>query len=518
MDDQPPRNYVPPPAAPSFPARSEVREEIRPGEPVPVEHPLSEPPQFDAPPPRRSGHRRLLWLLILALIVGAVVWWVMRHHQTASTGRFTSTGPMPVGTATVQKGDMPIVDNALGTVTPLATVTVQTQINGQLIDVGFQEGQMVKKGDFLAQIDPRPYQVALEQAQGQLAKDQAALADAQLDLARYQKLVAQNSIAKQTADTQAATVAQDRGAVQTDQAQVDAQKLNLAYCHIIAPLTGRVGLRQIDPGNYVQTSSTTGIVVITQLQPISVIFTLPEDSLPAVLKQVHAGQTLKATAFDRSGATQIEVGQLATLDNQIDTTTGTLKLRATFANGEVNLFPNQFVNIKLQVDTMRGANLVPSAAVQRGAPGTFVYVVKPDDTVTAQPVTLGPDDGQNVAVTKGLEPGQVVVTDGADRLKEGAKITVTESGTQPNGQPAVKVPGQGQGQGQGRGQGHSQGQAPGQSSTQGPGQPPTPSQAPGGQAPGGQAPGGQAPGGQAPGGQAPGGQAPGGQTNGSSGG
>jgi multidrug efflux system membrane fusion protein len=216
---------------------------------------------------------------------------VMRHHESASTGRFTSGGPMPVGTATVQKGNMPVIDNALGTVTPLATVTVQTQINGQLIDVGFQEGQMVNKGDFLAQIDPRPYQVALEQAQGQLAKDQAALADAELDLARYKKLVAQNSIATQTLDTQVATVAQDKGTVQTDQAAVDAQKLNLIYCHIISPVTGRVGLRQVDPGNYVQTSSTTGIVVVTQLQPISVIFTLPEDSLPAVLKQVHAGQT-----------------------------------------------------------------------------------------------------------------------------------------------------------------------------------------------------------------------------------
>ena len=471
MDDQPPRGYVPPP---SVPPGTQVRDDLRPLEPAPVEpRPLGEPPPFDVPPPRRrSWLRRLLWLLLLAILIAIVVWWVMRHQQAGNTGRFTSSGPMPVGTATVQQGDMPITDNALGTVTPLATVTVKTQINGQLTEVAFQEGQMVNKGDFLAQIDPRPYQVALEQAQGQLAKDQASLNDARLDLARYEKLVAQNSIASQTLDTQRATVAQDIGTVQTDQAQVDAQKLNLVYCHIIAPVGGRVGLRQVDPGNYIQTSSATGIVVVTQLQPISVIFTLPEDSLQAVLKQVHAGQTLQAVALDRTGNNQIEVGQLATIDNQIDTTTGTVKLRATFANTTLNLFPNQFVNIKLKVDTLQGTSLVPDAAIQRGAPGTFVYLVKPDNTVTAQPVTLGPDNGEKVAVTKGLEPGQVVVTDGADRLKDGAKVTVTEGGTQPAAGPQgaagvkrrpVKRPrvrnaggaepaghGQGQGKGQGR--------------------------------------------------------------------
>ena len=474
MDDQPPRGYVPPPPADDLPQLPDLRPET----------PLLPPPAA-APPPRPSRLRRLLWLMLLAIIIALVVWWVIRHHQTASTGRFTNTGPMPVGTATVAKGDMPVVDNALGTVTPLATVTVQTQINGQLTEVGFQEGQMVNKGDFLAQIDPRPYQVALEQAQGQLAKDQASLADAKLDLARYEKLVAQNALASQTLDTQRATVQQDIGTVQADQAQVDAQKLNLIYCHITAPVSGRVGLRQVDPGNYVQTSSTTGIVVITQLQPISVILTLPEDSLPAVLKQVHAGQTLQATALDRTGATQIEIGQLSTLDNQIDTTTGTLKLRAGFANTALNLFPNQFVNIKLTVDTLRGVDIVPMAAVQRGAPGTFVYLVKPDSTVTAQAVTLGPDDGEKVAITKGLEPGQVVVTDGADRLKEGAKVTVTESGTQPNGQPAALQPGQTPGQpsgthGHGQGAGHSQ--APAEQGP-GPGQTPAAAPAPGPGAP-----------------------------------
>ena len=527
MDDQPPRGFAPNETNPLAPPHAD---EARPMPQLPdlrPETPLL-PPPGDTPPARRPSRlRRLLWLLLLALVVGLVVWWVIRHHQASTTGRFTSGGPMPVGTATVQKGDMPVIDNALGTVTPLATVTVQTQINGQLTQIGFQEGQMVKQGDFLAQIDPRPYQVALEQAQGQLAKDQASLADAKLDLARYEKLVAQNAIASQTLDTQRATVGQDKGTVQTDQAQVDAQKLNLIYCHITAPVSGRVGLRQVDAGNYIQTSSTTGIVVITQIQPISVIFTLPEDSLPDVLKQVNSGQTLQATAFDRTGNTQIEIGQLATLDNQIDTTTGTLKLRASFANTTLNLFPNQFVNIKLKVDTLRGTNIVPMAAIQRGAPGTFVYLVKPDDTVTAQAVTLGPDDGEKVAVTKGLDPGQVVVTDGADRLKEGAKVTVTE----PNGQPATTGAqpsgahshGQGQGKGNGQGQASGQGQAPGAQ-----GQTPA-GQAPGGQAPSGQAPSSQAPSGQAPGSPATSGQAPGqpaapapaqapGPANGSSGG
>ena len=285
---------------------------------------------------------------------------------------------------------MPIELSGLGTVTPLATITVQTQISGLLMEEGFQEGQHVTKGDFLAQIDPRPYQVALEQAQAQLAKDQAALADAELDLARYKKLVAQNSIASQTLDTQTAAVGQDKAQVLLDQAQIDTQKLNLVYCHIISPVTGRVGLRQVDPGNYVTpTSLSNGIVVVTQLQPISVIFTLPEDNLPAVLKQLHAGATLQATAYDRSGTTKLDTGRLETIDNQIDTTTGTVKLRAIFDNPNELLFPNQFVNVQLLVDTLPNADLVPNAAIQRGAPGTFVYLVKPDNTVAAQPVTLG---------------------------------------------------------------------------------------------------------------------------------
>jgi multidrug efflux system membrane fusion protein len=394
------------------------------------EDPLQRPTlPGDVPPPRRSRFGSALWLLLVLLIIaGLVAWVVLRSgHQAGSAGRFQSSGPTSVGTTKVEKGDMPVTLTELGTVTPLAAVTVKTQINGQLTEVAFQEGQMVKKGDFLAQIDPRPYQVALEQAEGQLAKDQAALKNAQVDLKRYQTLVSQKSIATQTLDTQVATVQQDIATVQSDQAQVDTQKLNLIYCHIVAPVTGRVGLRQVDPGNYVQTSDPSGIVVITQIQPISVIFTLPEDNLPSVMKRLNAGVKLPVTAFDRSGITKLDTGRLDTVDNQIDTTTGTVKLRAIFDNPEEVLFPNQFVNAQLLVDTLHNADLVPNAAIQRGAPGTFVYVVKPDETVAAQPVTLGPGDSQRTAVTKGLQPGQLVVTDGADRLKDGAKVKLAEN-------------------------------------------------------------------------------------------
>jgi membrane fusion protein, multidrug efflux system len=395
---------------------------------------LLEPPQ---------GGRRSAWWLVLALLVvaGLAVWLVLRGgHESAVNRRFATTGPMPVGTAKVVQGNMPVQLSELGTVTPLATVTVQTQINGQLIDVGFKEGQMVKKGDFLAQIDPRPYQVALEQAQAQLAKDQAALADAEVDLARYKKLVAQNSIATQTLDTQVATVAQDKATIKADQAQIDTQKLNLTYCHIIAPVGGRVGLRQVDPGNYIQTTSTTGIVVITQLQPISVIFTLPEDSLPDVLERVHAGAKLPVTAYDRTGVKELDSGVLDTIDNQIDPTTGTVKLRATFNNPNLILFPNQFVNVQLLVNTLVNADIVPTAAIQRGEPGPFVYVVQPNHTVAVQKVTLGAGTSQDIAVTEGLKPGQLVVTDGADRLKDGAEVKISETTTAAGGVVPVKKP------------------------------------------------------------------------------
>jgi len=381
--------------------------------------------------------RRLVPTLVAVVLVGAgVAWFTLRPHdqQAPQRGRFGAGGPTPVVAATVARGDIPITLNELGTVTPLAMVTVRTQIAGQLLEVGFTEGQEVKAGDFLAQVDPRPYQRQLDQYQGQLQRDTALLADAKINLERYRTLVQQDSIARQQLDTQGSLVKQYEGAVETDKAMVDTAKLNLTYCHIVAPVTGRVGLRQVDPGNYVQTNDTNGIVVITQMHPISVVFTLPEDNLPAVMKRLATGATLPVTAFDRSQTTRLGHGMLATVDNQIDTSTGTIKLRAIFENADALLFPNQFVNVRLLVDTLKDVVAIPTAAIQRGAPGTFVYQVRPDSTVAVQPVKLGPGSGDSVAVTSGLEAGDQVVLDGADKLKDGAQVTLpAEKGEQKPG-------------------------------------------------------------------------------------
>ncbi|HEY3859563.1 MAG TPA: efflux RND transporter periplasmic adaptor subunit, partial [Gammaproteobacteria bacterium] len=297
--------------------------------------------------------------------------------------------------------------------------------------VVFHEGQMVKAGDFLAQVDPRPYQAALEQAEGALARDQALLKEAEIDLARYQGLAAENSIATQQVDTQQSLVHQYEGTVKADQAQVDMQELNLTYAHISAPVSGRVGLRQVDVGNYVTTADANGVAVITELEPISVIFSLPEDDLPAFLPRFRSGAALPAAAYDRSQTTLLAQGKLSAVDNQVDVTTGTVKLRALFDNKDHVLFPNQFVNVALTGDVIRGALVMPVPAIQRGAQGTFVYVVKPDDTVSVQTVTLGPQDGQRVVVQSGLKAGDKVVVDGADRLREGAQVEVPAAGTSP---------------------------------------------------------------------------------------
>jgi multidrug efflux system membrane fusion protein len=383
---------------------------------------------------------RWLWIILILLVAAAAIWWVYKESSssdknTSGSGTASSggghggkhgggtNGPVPVSVATAQKGDIAITRQGLGTVTPLANITVRTQINGQLMQVAFQEGQIVQKGDFLAEIDPRPYQLSLAQANGALVRDQALLRDAQLNLTRYQKLIAQDSIAKQQVDTQQALVDQYQGDVQTDQAQIDTAKLNLIYCHVTAPISGRVGLRQVDQGNYVQVGDVNGLVTLTQLQPITALFTLPEDDLPAIMKRLSEGAELTTTAFDRNQSTKLGEGKLVSVDNQIDTSTGTIKLRAQFDNIDNALFPNQFVNITLLVDTLHDTVLVPQAAIQRGAPGTFVYVLN-DKKVALKIVKLGPSQGDTIAVTDGLAPDDKVVVDGADKLRDGAEVTL----------------------------------------------------------------------------------------------
>jgi multidrug efflux system membrane fusion protein len=403
-------------------------------------------------------NRPAIWLVLALALVAAAGWYFWNHHtQTASGhpqqasaapnqgrqgargGRYNrqgaAQGPLPVLAAAVRSGDLAISLDALGTVTPLASVTVRPQLSGYLTEVNFTEGQMVKQGDFLAQIDPRPYQIALEQAQGQLARDQALLRNAQLDLARYQKLNAQDSIARQQLDTQASLVQQYRGTILADQAQVDTAKLDLVYCHITAPVTGMVGLRRVDAGNYVTTGDANGLVVINQIEPITVIFTIPEDDIPLVQKELQAGHTLPVAAYDRSGTTKLATGSLTTLDNQIDPSTGTVKLRAQFENDDGALFPNQFVNVVLLVRTEHAPAIVPSAAIQHGAKGDYVYLVKPDKSVAVTNVQTGVTSGDDVEVVSGLEAGDQVVTDGVDQLKDGTTVSVTDQSKAPETAP-----------------------------------------------------------------------------------
>lgn len=415
--------------------------------------PKPTPPSKDPAPSAARRPRRTLAIGTLAVvIVGGLLWWHPWRRTPAdatgaagpASGAMAGGGhrgrggpaamanvPQPVSVATATQGEMPIVLSALGTVTPLANVTVKSQLSGYLQSVAFQEGQIVKKGDLLAQIDPRPYQVSLENAEGTHARDAALLATARLDLKRYQTLLSQDSIASQTVDTQASLVKQYEGTVKTDQAAIDSAKLNLTYARITAPVAGRVGLRQVDAGNYVTPGDTNGIVVITQLQPISVIFTTSEDNLPAILEQVNAGRKLSVTAYNRNNTVPLETGSLETLDNQIDTSTGTVKLRATFANATGRLFPNQFVNTRLLIDVIRNATIVPTSAVLTGSIGQFVYVVKPDNTVTVRKVKTGPVDGERTSIVSGVAVGERVVTDGSDRLREGSKISIPAD--KPNG-------------------------------------------------------------------------------------
>jgi multidrug efflux system membrane fusion protein len=413
----------------------EAKPGLRPTAPTPTVSPTAPSPIVKS---RRGGLVRVVigLVVLLAVVLGAygLLRWIY-SGQSAGGARSQFSGAQSVGAATIGQGDIRVIVNALGTVTPIATVTVQTQISGQLMEVGFTEGQLVQKGDFLAQIDPRPYQLQQAQFEGQLARDQGLLAQAQVDLVRYQKLAEQNSIARQQYEDQIYIVQQDQGTVKLDQAQVDQQKLNVIYCRIVSPVTGRVGLRLVDPGNYVQTSNSTGLGVVTQMQPITVIFPIPEDNLPDIVPQLNAGAIFQVAAYDRANVKLLSTGRVIALDSQIDTTTGTVKVRAQFDNPDYALFPNQFVNAQLLIKTMNSVVVVPTAAIQRGAPGTYVYVLNADNTVSVRPIKIGPTDGPVAAVTSGLSTGERVVVDGTDRLRDGAHVTVPGAPSAPGAQP-----------------------------------------------------------------------------------
>jgi multidrug efflux system membrane fusion protein len=439
-----------PPAPPA--ARTAARPEKRAPENAaktpPEEHRPEEKrdERDEKPPDQPSGTpRRWPWIVgAVVLAVVAIILLIGAHRKRTQRDADAKARPRAVSvvTAVARTGDMPVYLTGLGTVTALNTVTVRSRVDGQLLNVAFREGQNVQKGDLLAEIDPRPFQVQLEQASGQLAKDEATLQNAKLDLERYRVLAAQDSIPKQQLDTQAATVAQSEGALKTDQGQVDAARLNLTYTRITAPISGRAGLRLVDAGNMVHAADPNGLVVLTEVQPIAVIFTLPEDQLNAVRDRLRQGRKLPVEAFDRDLKHKLATGELATVDNQIDTTTGTVKLKAIFSNADDGLFPNQFVNPRLLIDTLKGVVLVPNAAIQRGTQSTFAFVVKEDQTVDARPVEVRLTEGDTTAVAKGIAAGETVVTEGVDKLQAGVKVEAGKPGAPaPAGTPAPQSKG-----------------------------------------------------------------------------
>ena len=401
--------------------------------------------QVVPPPPPGGRSARVFWFAGLAVILAvlAYVLWARanaaaRVNSSATKAKEGKQGKegseaTPVVAVRAVRGNIGVYFTGLGAVTPLQTVTVRSRVDGELMKVRYQEGDMVHAGDLLMEIDPRPYQAQLTQFEGQLIKDQAALDNARTDLARYETLLKENAIPEQQLATQRATVEQDTGLVKTDQGQIDAVKLNLTYCKITAPLTGRVGLRLVDAGNIVHAADANGLVVITQIDPISVLFTVAEDQLPQILDKMRAKEMLEVDAYDRDMKSKIAQGTLATVDNQIDQTTGTIRLRGVFPNANGGLFPNQFVNARLLVQEKRNVVLLPSAALQRTSNSVFVYLVKPDSTVTVRNVAVGVSEGDNSEITSGLTAGDVVVMTGADRLREGSRVEVQINGQQPSG-------------------------------------------------------------------------------------
>ena len=377
------------------------------------------------------GGPKVLWILLIVVLAGLFVWWLLPGKD--KSGQRGMGGPQPVGVAKAQKGPIDVTLNALGTVTPLATVSVRPQVSGTIVRFAFKEGQMVKAGDVLAEIDPRSFQAALNDAQGSLARDQASLTNARIELKRQQSLWAAKATSQQSVDNQVATVKQYEGTVKSDQANVAAAAVNLGYTKVTSPVDGRAGIRGVDVGNFVSAGQTTAIVTVTQLTPISVLFTIPEDNVHTVVERFNAGEEMRVDIYDRAQAVQLATGRLSAVDSFVDTTTGTVKLRAMFSNDDGALFPNQFVNVRLLVNTLQDQVVIPASAVQRGSSGTFVFVVKADKTVAMRAVTVGVQQGDKVAVTKGLNPGETVVTDGGDRLRDGSEVTI------PSGQKVTDV-------------------------------------------------------------------------------
>ena len=404
--------------------------------------------------PAAGRSRKWPWLIgIGAAILLAILFSTRASQQkkerAVAAKKEAASRPVPVSGVAAKTGDLGVYISGLGTVTAINTVTVRSRVDGQLVKVAFKEGQVVHEGDLLAEIDPRPFQVQLMQAEGQRAKDEATLANARVDLARYEVLVKEDSIARQQLDTQAATVRQLEASIKSDQGQVESAKLNLTYSRITAPISGQVGLRLVDQGNMIHAADPNGLVVITQLQPITVLFTIPADRLPQVLQQKNAaGKQLAVDAYDRDMKNKLATGTVLAVDNQIDPTTGTVKIKALFTNESNSLYPNQFVNARLLVDTLHGATIIPAAAVQRSPQSTFVYAVKPDSTVDMRNVEVVLTEGDEAAIRKGVAPGEVVIIEGVDKLQPGTKVAVGAPGAPP---PRQGGPREGSGKGSGEG-------------------------------------------------------------------